>query len=71
MKKNKNVSMNHYNGILVREQWKLGTLVFFRPKGWCGGEDLEGVIVGHIYVNVLIIESNGSKFMVSTFRCWY
>jgi len=66
---NKNISMNHYNGTLVREQWPVGTEVSFKPKGWVYGKPLIGKITGHLFVNVLIIESKGSKFWVSTFRC--
>lgn len=63
-----NISMNHYNGSVVRKQWPVGTIVKFKPKGWCGGEMLVGEIVGHLYVNVLIIKSQNTQWAVSTFR---
>lgn len=66
---NKNTSMNKYNGDLVRQTWKIGMQVNFRPKSWCGGNDLTGIITGHLYVNVLIVESQNTKYMVSVFRC--
>ena len=67
--KNKNVSMNHYNGDLVRKQWHIGMKVFFKPKGFLKGKELYGTIIGHIYVNVLIISSGETEWFVSTFRC--
>ena len=65
---NRNMSMNHYNGDLVRKNWPVGMKVFFKPKDLVGGE-FEGVIVDHIYVNVLIIQSGENKWWISTFRC--
>lgn len=62
---------NYGNGTAVREYFKEGSLINFRPKSWCGGADMKGIISGHIYTNVLIIESGGTKFMVSARRCWY
>lgn len=61
--------INHYNGDVVREQWPIGMEVTFRPKSFMGGKPLKGVIIGHIYTNVLIIESNEAKWWISTFRC--
>jgi hypothetical protein len=65
----KNISMNHYSGVKVREAWPIEMSVKFRPKGWCGRECLTGKIVGHLYVNVLIIDSGNTTWAVSTFRC--
>lgn len=59
----------HGNGDAVREQWFVGREVFFKPKGFLRGPALKGVVTGHIYVNVLIIKSGETEWMVSTNRC--
>lgn len=64
----RNISMNHYNGDIVRKEWPIGMPVKFKPKGWCSGESLNGEIVGHLYVNLLIIKSGNTEWAVSTFR---
>ncbi len=69
MEQKKNTGMNHYNGDLVRELWPIGTEVTFKPKGFLKGKELEGIITGHMYVNVLIVKSGETEWFVSTFRC--
>lgn len=65
-----NNSMNHHHGTVVREQWPIGMKVKFIPKGLVSGEILTGEIVGHIYVNVLVIKTETNhQWKVSTFRC--
>ena len=66
---NNNLSMNHYNGRIVREIWPIGLIISFKPKGHIEGKDLKGIIIGHLYVNLLVIRSNDATWHVSTFRC--
>lgn len=64
----KNVSMNHHAGDIVRQEYPVGTIVSFEPKGMIDGDVLTGEVIGHMYINVLIIQSIGRKWWVSTFR---
>lgn len=61
--------MNHYHGTVVRREWPIGTKVKFKPKDLIQGEELIGEIIGHMYVNVLIIKSHETEWKISTFRC--
>lgn len=61
--------MNNYNGNLVRQQWFIGMEVNFKPKGFFKGKELRGTVIGHLYVNHLIIKSGETDWLVSTFRC--
>ena len=63
--------LNHDHGDDVRKQWPEGTKVTFKVKDCISGKPMEGVVVGHLYVNVLIIKSGDNVWECSTRRCNY
>lgn len=61
--------MNNFHGYEVRKNWPVGQRVIFTPKGFIKGDKLTGIVVGHLYVNVLIIKCFYNEWAVSVFRC--
>jgi len=60
---------NHGNGHAVREKFTTGSIVEFRPKNLLSEHNLKGMIKGHIYSNVLIIEDfEGREWWCSSIR---
>lgn len=58
--------MSHY----TEAKFPIGSLVYFKPKGLLNNVELTGVVVNHIYWEVLIIKEDktGYEWWVSAKR---